>query len=53
MKIYDLMITDGSAPEDLGLIKLDLTEEVLATANISLDETLDPITLRRFFDEEK
>jgi membrane protein len=52
-KIYDLLITDGSAPEDLGLVKLDLTEEVLATANISLDETLDPITLRRFFDEEK
>lgn len=42
-KIYDLMITDGSSPAELGL----------ATAKISLDETLDPLTLRRFFDEEK
>ena len=50
--IYDLLITDGSAPEDLGLVKLDLTEEELSTANISLGETLDPITLRKFFDEE-
>lgn len=51
-KIYDLMITDGAAPEELGLVKIDLTEEVLSTANISLDETLDPITLRKFFDDE-
>jgi membrane protein len=51
-KIYDLMITAGSAPEELGLVKLDLTQEVLSTADISLDETLDPITLRRFFDDE-
>jgi membrane protein len=48
-KIYDLMLTDGSAPCDLGLVRSDITEEVLATANISLDESLDPITLRRFF----
>ncbi len=39
-KIYDLMITDGSSPKELGLVKLDIT----------LDETLDPITLRKFFD---
>ena len=52
-KIYDLMITDGASPEDLGLARVDITEEVLSTANISLDETLDPITVRRFFDEEK
>jgi membrane protein len=51
-KIYDLMIADGAAPEELGLVKIDITEEVLATANISLGETLDPITLRKFFDEE-
>ncbi len=51
-KIYDLMLTDGAAPEELGLLKVDVTEEVLATANVSLDETLDPITLRRFFDNE-
>jgi membrane protein len=49
-KIYDLMISDGSAPEDLGLVKIDITEQVLSTANISLGETLDPITLRKFFD---
>lgn len=51
-KIYDLMINDGASPEKLGLVKLELTEEVLNTANISLDETLDPITLRRFFEEK-
>lgn len=50
-KIYDLMITDGSSPKELGLVKLDITEEVLSTVDISLDETLDPITLRKFFDE--
>lgn len=51
-KIYDLMITDGAAPDELGLVRIDVTEEVLATANISLDETLDPITLSRFFDKK-
>lgn len=52
-KIYDLMLTDGAAPDDLGLVKVEITEQVLATANISLDESLDLITLRKFFDEEK
>ncbi|MCF7818128.1 MAG: YihY/virulence factor BrkB family protein [Kiritimatiellales bacterium] len=52
-KIYDLMITDGSSPEELGLAKVDITEMVLATANVSLGETLDPITFRKFFDEDK
>lgn len=52
-KIYDLMLTDGAAPDDLGLVKLEITEQVLATANISLDESLDAITLRKFFDDEK
>lgn len=52
-KIYDLMIADGSSPEDLGLVKDEITGEVLAAANISLDETLDPITLRKFFDEDE
>jgi len=51
-KIYDLMLTDGAAPDDLGLHKIEITEQVLATANISLDESLDPITLRRFFDND-
>jgi DNA-binding IscR family transcriptional regulator len=48
-KIYDLMLTDGAAPDDLGLVKIEITEQVLATANISLDESLDPITLRKFY----
>lgn len=52
-KIYDLMITDGSSPEDLGLVKDLITDEVLSTVDISLDETLDPITLRKCFDEDK
>jgi len=52
-KIYDLMIADGSSPDDLGLVKVDITEEVLSTVDISLDETLDPITLRKFYGEGK
>jgi hypothetical protein len=47
------MISAGAAPEELGLTSPDLTKEVLATADISLDETLDPITLRSFFDNDK
>jgi len=52
-KIYDLMITDGSSPKDLGLVEDAITDEVLSTADISLDETLDPITLRKFFRDEE
>jgi membrane protein len=51
-KIYDLMITDGSSPEDLGLVQDLVTDEMLNTVDVSLDETLDPITLRRFTSEE-
>ena len=50
-KIFDLMITDGSSPEDLGLVQDLVTDEMLNTMDISLDETLDPITLRRIIDE--
>jgi len=52
-KIYDLMITDGSSPEDLGLVQDLVTDEMLNTVDISLDETLDPITLRRFTEEQE
>ena len=52
-KIYDLMITDGSSPEDLGLVRDLITDEMLNTMDVTLDETLDPITMRKFFDEEK
>jgi membrane protein len=52
-KIYDLMIADGSSPEDLGLINDLVTAELLTAVDINLDETLDPITLRKFFDDEK
>ena len=52
-KIYDHISTDGASPDELGLVKVDITDEVLSTANISLDETLDPITFRKFFDDEK
>jgi membrane protein len=47
-KIYDLMIADGASPEDLGLVRDEVTEEVIATADAGLDETLDTITLRKF-----
>ena len=52
-KIYDLMISDGSSPEDLGLVKDLVTDELLTTMDVNLDETLDPITLRKFMDGEK
>jgi membrane protein len=48
-KIYDLMITDGSSPEDLGLVRDLVTDEMLNTMDVTLDETLDPITMRKFF----
>ena len=47
-KIYDLMISDGSSPEELGLVKDLIADELLATMDVNLDETLDPITLRKF-----
>jgi len=50
-KIYDLLLSDGSSPEDLGLAKIDVTEEVLSSVNRSLDEALDSITLRGFVDK--
>lgn len=52
-KIYDLMITDGSSPKDLGLVEDHITDEVLNTVDVSLDETLDPITFRKFMGKEK
>ena len=52
-KIYDLMIADGASPKDLGLVKDLIADELLAAMDVNLDETLDPITLRKFFDDEK
>jgi membrane protein len=49
-KIYDLMLADGETPVDLGLTQVEIAEEVLSAADLSLDESLDPITLRRFFE---
>ncbi len=46
-KIYDLMITHGASPEELGLAKDHTMEEILSVANI----TLDRITLREFTDK--
>ncbi len=52
-RVYDLMITDGSSPEELGLVKIGMTDQILSSANSSLGEILNPITLRKFFDGEK
>lgn len=52
-RIFDLLITDGSSPQDLGLVEDLLTDEMLNTLDVSLDETLDPITLRRFMAESE
>ncbi len=51
-KIYDLMIASGSSPQDLGLTDDRAVQEMLAAVDSSLDQTLDPITLRRFMGEE-
>ncbi len=45
--IYDLLITNGASPEELGLVKDRTMEEILSAANI----TLDRITLREFADK--
>jgi membrane protein len=52
-KIYDLMLADGASPAELGLVKVEITEELLATADIGLDESLERITLQKFFDDEQ
>lgn len=44
--IYDLMVSDGASPEELGLHRAELTDEVLSTVEASLDETLETITFR-------
>lgn len=51
-KIYDLLITDGSSPADLGLIEDLITDELLTAVDINLDGTLDPVSLRKFMDED-
>jgi DNA-binding IscR family transcriptional regulator len=51
-KIFDLMVNDGSSPKDLGLAEDLVTDEVLNAADLGLDGTLDPITLRRFMAED-
>ncbi len=45
--IYDLLITNGASPEELGLEKDRTMEEILSAANI----TLDRIMLREFADK--
>lgn len=53
-KIYDLMIHDGSSPEDLGLARDLVADEMLEVLDVSLDQTLDPITMKKFMgDAEK
>ncbi len=51
-KIYDLLITDGSSPSELGLVKADDSAEILSTVDACLDESLKSITLRKFSDDE-
>ncbi len=51
-KIYDLMLTDGAAPNELGLVKSEIAEEVLAAANVGLDDSLYSITLSRLFEDD-
>lgn len=52
-KIYDLMITDGASPTELGLQEDLLADEMLEAMNVSLDETLDPITMKKFMGDER
>jgi membrane protein len=51
-KIFDLLIADGSSPDDLGLVEDLVTDEMLQMLDGRLDETLDPITFRKFMDEQ-
>ena len=51
-KIFDLMIHDGSSPDELGLKEDLIADEVLNMADLSLDETLDSITMKKFMSGE-
>ena len=50
-KVYDLMINDGSSPQELGLVEDLAADEMLNTVTVSLDETLDPITMKKFMEQ--
>lgn len=49
-KIYDLMITDGASPSDLGLADDGAAHEMLGTIDSSLGRTLGSITLFQFME---
>jgi membrane protein len=50
-KIYDLIVTDGSSPRELGLAADAAADEMLTITDVSLDKSLTPITLFRFMSE--
>lgn len=52
-KIYDLMIADGASPGELGLVRGGRIDEILSAADVSLDQHLNAITLRRIVEEER
>ncbi len=47
-RIFDLLVSDGASPADLGLARVDISEEVLSTLENRVASTLDAISLRRF-----
>ncbi|MDZ8118076.1 YihY/virulence factor BrkB family protein [Pontiella agarivorans] len=51
-KIYDLLIHDGASPSELGLAEDFAADEMLEVLDVSLDETLDAITIKKFTDRE-
>ena len=46
-KIYTLMISDGSSPEELGLANDLINDELLAAIDFNLGETINPATLHK------
>lgn len=52
-KIYDLMIHEGASPSDLGLQEDLIADEMLEVMDLSLDATLDPITMKKFMEDEE
>ncbi|MEI6890687.1 MAG: YihY/virulence factor BrkB family protein [Pontiella sp.] len=52
-KIFDLMVSDGSSPEDLGLVQDLTTHDMLAALTVEFDETREPIPFRPLMGEVK
>ena len=52
-KIYDLILAEGSSPEELGLSQNQATKQLLSYVDQHLNDAIDPNALSQFFEDEK